>query len=255
MEPGDLHYLVVDRVAEAANDTTQAFTVTVACEPVACGNGIVELEEACDDDNTDDGDGCSSTCEVEAGYECRGEPSLCNELYCRTDANGAQPLCRWVSCLLSADPDVDAPTCTGTPSLSGPLDDPIEIGGFIDDSLPMISRPIGLASCDFGSERLRHYQTVTFENTSDDPLTVAIEARWDFDGFLILYDETFDPTDESVGCLESNDDFTLPGAENIRLGSAIQRTLDPESTYIVVMTQFSTTHQGPYHLTIRPIAD
>ncbi len=32
----------------------------------ACGNGFVESGEECDDGNTDDGDGCSSTCEIES---------------------------------------------------------------------------------------------------------------------------------------------------------------------------------------------
>ncbi|MHC4429332.1 MAG: MopE-related protein, partial [Planctomycetota bacterium] len=34
-----------------------------ACDPAECGNGAVELGEPCDDGNTDDGDGCSSTCQ------------------------------------------------------------------------------------------------------------------------------------------------------------------------------------------------
>ena len=42
-----------------------------------CGNGAVRLAEQCDDGNTDDGDGCSATCTVEAGWECTGEPSVC----------------------------------------------------------------------------------------------------------------------------------------------------------------------------------
>jgi cysteine-rich repeat protein len=33
-----------------------------ACGPVACGNGVLEPGEQCDDGNLDDGDGCSSTC-------------------------------------------------------------------------------------------------------------------------------------------------------------------------------------------------
>jgi cysteine-rich repeat protein len=32
-------------------------------EPV-CGNGYVDLNESCDDGNTDDGDGCSSSCQL-----------------------------------------------------------------------------------------------------------------------------------------------------------------------------------------------
>lgn len=42
-----------------------------------CGDGMFRLDEACDDGNLVDGDGCSSVCEVEEYYYCRGEPSLC----------------------------------------------------------------------------------------------------------------------------------------------------------------------------------
>ena len=35
------------------------------CTVTACGNGIVTAGEECDDNNTTDGDGCSSTCTVE----------------------------------------------------------------------------------------------------------------------------------------------------------------------------------------------
>ncbi|MBU0661509.1 DUF4215 domain-containing protein, partial [Patescibacteria group bacterium] len=42
-----------------------------------CGDGLVEDAEACDDGDTDPDDGCSSTCTVEAGYSCVGEPSVC----------------------------------------------------------------------------------------------------------------------------------------------------------------------------------
>ena len=40
------------------------------CLPVVCGNGSREGLEACDDRNSLDGDGCSSTCTVESGYTC-----------------------------------------------------------------------------------------------------------------------------------------------------------------------------------------
>ncbi|MFA7718138.1 MAG: myxococcus cysteine-rich repeat containing protein, partial [Candidatus Absconditabacterales bacterium] len=38
-----------------------------------CGNGIQEGTEACDDGNTDNGDGCSSICIVESGYTCSSD--------------------------------------------------------------------------------------------------------------------------------------------------------------------------------------
>lgn len=43
----------------------------------ACGNGKLEASEACDDDNTDAGDGCDAMCAVETGFDCSGEPSVC----------------------------------------------------------------------------------------------------------------------------------------------------------------------------------
>ena len=38
-----------------------------------CGDGVRSYYvEACDDGNSEDGDGCSSSCEVEAGWTCAG---------------------------------------------------------------------------------------------------------------------------------------------------------------------------------------
>lgn len=45
--------------------------------PPICGNGIIETGETCDDNNTDSGDWCSSTCQIETGRQCSGEPSQC----------------------------------------------------------------------------------------------------------------------------------------------------------------------------------
>ncbi|MFN2376628.1 MAG: hypothetical protein ABR538_08830, partial [Candidatus Binatia bacterium] len=43
----------------------------------ACGNATLNPGEGCDDSGCVSGDGCSSTCVVESGYECVGEPSVC----------------------------------------------------------------------------------------------------------------------------------------------------------------------------------
>ncbi len=42
-----------------------------------CGDGNVDPGEECDDSNLSDGDGCSSSCVVEPGFSCSGEPSAC----------------------------------------------------------------------------------------------------------------------------------------------------------------------------------
>jgi cysteine-rich repeat protein len=50
-----------------------------------CADGVVQVEEGCDDGGTADGDGCSATCAVEPGFACTGSPSVCT----RTCGNGA----------------------------------------------------------------------------------------------------------------------------------------------------------------------
>jgi cysteine-rich repeat protein len=46
----------------------------------SCGNGTIDTGEECDDNNTVDGEGCSSTCTIETGWTCVGEPSVCTEI-------------------------------------------------------------------------------------------------------------------------------------------------------------------------------
>jgi cysteine-rich repeat protein len=41
-----------------------------------CGNGILESGESCDDDNTANGDGCSSICQIEEGCTCTYNVSI-----------------------------------------------------------------------------------------------------------------------------------------------------------------------------------
>ncbi|MFH2005732.1 MAG: lamin tail domain-containing protein [bacterium] len=45
-----------------------------------CGNGALDTGEACDDQNTSPGDGCSATCEVETGWQCSNTPSQCSPI-------------------------------------------------------------------------------------------------------------------------------------------------------------------------------
>jgi len=45
-----------------------------------CWNGIIETGEMCDDGDIINGDGCSNTCQVESGWVCSGEPSVCIEI-------------------------------------------------------------------------------------------------------------------------------------------------------------------------------
>ena len=44
-----------------------------------CPDGVVQLDEACDDGNSADNDGCSAQCSIEGGWSCTGEPSVCTQ--------------------------------------------------------------------------------------------------------------------------------------------------------------------------------
>ncbi|MBN1585727.1 hypothetical protein JW899_05185 [Candidatus Uhrbacteria bacterium] len=56
-----------------------------------CGDGFLEDGEECDDGGTANGDGCSSSCAVEDGWWCEGEPSECG--YCGDDSCGGGEDC------------------------------------------------------------------------------------------------------------------------------------------------------------------
>lgn len=55
-------------------------SLAAICDTVACGDGNVDTGEECDDAGVVAGDGCSSTCTVEAGWACSGDPSVCVSL-------------------------------------------------------------------------------------------------------------------------------------------------------------------------------
>ena len=52
----------------------------IEASPAICGNGVIEPGETCDDGNTSDGDGCSSTCQIEQGWACPTPGQLCMKL-------------------------------------------------------------------------------------------------------------------------------------------------------------------------------
>jgi cysteine-rich repeat protein len=59
---------------------TPDFKGEVSTVPGECGDGVIDSDEACDDGNSDDSDGCDSQCDVEDGYSCTGNPSICIEI-------------------------------------------------------------------------------------------------------------------------------------------------------------------------------
>ena len=59
-------------------ELTAQDTFRIAINPlIICGNGIIEGIEVCDDRNGNNGDGCSSACQIEVSWACSNEPSEC----------------------------------------------------------------------------------------------------------------------------------------------------------------------------------
>lgn len=60
------------------DDTPASFTWTSGSPaPAVGGDGFIEGGEQCDDANVLSGDGCSAVMQVEGGYSCLGQPSIC----------------------------------------------------------------------------------------------------------------------------------------------------------------------------------
>jgi cysteine-rich repeat protein len=103
-----------DVAADTVADT-EADTLADVVDPdvSGCGDGVMLGDEACDDGNVVDGDGCSATCTLETGFDCTGAPTLCTDI----DECAATPS----GCDLAADctNTVGAFTCTCKPGYVG----------------------------------------------------------------------------------------------------------------------------------------
>jgi cysteine-rich repeat protein len=70
---------ILTATAALGGGDVDGYTLTMTTSPPpVCGNSVLESGEACDDGDTDTGDGCDDVCAVEFGYECDGgSPSTC----------------------------------------------------------------------------------------------------------------------------------------------------------------------------------
>ena len=77
--PGETFYIVYDLFTSTEDDAdTATFNLNITCVAPTCGDGVLGAGEECDDGNTGDSDGCSSTCMIEDTYSCTDdEPSVC----------------------------------------------------------------------------------------------------------------------------------------------------------------------------------
>ncbi len=76
-----------------------------------CNNGIIEVDEQCDDGNTNIGDGCDDFCQIETGYTCTQQPSQCTPVICgnggscesNNDCDSLSEICSQSTCVESEE--------------------------------------------------------------------------------------------------------------------------------------------------------
>jgi cysteine-rich repeat protein len=79
--PGDNIQLRFDLGTDGCNgvagwyvDNVEAYSCSTEVAPF-CGDGVLLVGEQCDDGNSESGDGCSSSCQIESGYVCTSPTS------------------------------------------------------------------------------------------------------------------------------------------------------------------------------------
>ncbi|MCY1043199.1 FG-GAP-like repeat-containing protein [Corallococcus sp. bb12-1] len=115
--PGNYPYRYV-RLRGALFGIYQVDAVETSIRPF-CGDGVIGGAETCDDGNQLSGDGCNSVCQVEPGYTCTGEPTVCtdiDECAAGTDNCNENATCTNIggsfTCACNAGYEGDGVTCT-----------------------------------------------------------------------------------------------------------------------------------------------
>jgi len=71
------HGHTLDGHAVAAFGRGGQLSINSCTTSTVCGDGSIDGAEQCDDGGTNSGDGCSSSCQIESGWVCSGQPSVC----------------------------------------------------------------------------------------------------------------------------------------------------------------------------------
>ena len=201
----------------------------------ACGDGVVDGGEQCDDGNVTNGDGCSSTCTVQTGYTCTGNPSICATTCGDGVTAGAEQCddgnlvngdgCN-NTCLLENLPNDD---CAGAITLSGTSGDAAG-----QNITATISAGVPSGACQGSPVADVWYK---FTLASQKLCSFSLNGPSIQDPFLSIYSGTCGAL-VSVIC----DDDSGPG-----LYSFIQTPLNAGS-YFIRVSHFSATSPGTFNL-------
>jgi cysteine-rich repeat protein len=249
-------FFVAYDVYNNASSTTD-YTLQVTCVPVVCGDGTMNGAEECDDGNTANGDGCSSTCQIEiicgdgtmnGAEECDdgnttsgdGCSSTCQiEIVCGDGAITGPEECDDSN---TASGDGCSSTCHlegGTPIAAA--GGSITLTGTLETTDPTYSR--ATASCGTHSGTV-YYDTFVITNTGTTARTIRLTAMWTGDGYLFVYRSPFDPTMPLRNCVVGDDDFGTNGSQITNV------TIGPGESRYVIATQFGTGALGDYSIVV-----
>jgi hypothetical protein len=117
----------------------------------------------------------------------------------------------------------------------------ITYGGTLDLNGPAITRPDDGSSLT-DEERTSPYSAYTFNIDSTD--WYAVTSTQTFDGYLLLYQGSFDPSNPEENLIGENDDFPNAYSSVSQTGgSRVRAELEP-GKYIAVTTAYSTPQEG-----------
>ncbi len=182
---GQTYFFYLVDSASGSLPLSSPLQVTLTETAASCGDGVLTGGEACDDGNMGSGDGCSATCQVEPGYSCAGQPSLC-VLAAGEDCS--------TSIALSAGPN----TVPWTATLQNYLTSP-----------PSCSAQ-GLA----GPDVVMHY-TATVSGELAFSIAKPVNQRWD----VVVSDAACGETTPSLACVSDFISSALAGTVVVTAGT------------------------------------
>jgi cysteine-rich repeat protein len=115
---------------------------------VTCGDDVTGGSETCDDGGTSGGDGCDAVCQLEPGYQCSGEPSVCGTTCgdgliagAETCDDGGTSGGDGCDAVCQLEPGYQ---CSGEPSTCSPTTSVPMLGGALRGALALLLAGVGV---------------------------------------------------------------------------------------------------------------